>query len=69
MGRDGGTPDKPVGTFYVGLSTPEVILARGFLLAGDRPWVKTLAAMQALDMLRRHLLGLRLHGTEDGEKR
>ncbi|MBM3299851.1 MAG: CinA family nicotinamide mononucleotide deamidase-related protein, partial [Deltaproteobacteria bacterium] len=35
-GPDGGTPQKPVGTFFVGLATPEVTLTRGFLLPGLR---------------------------------
>ncbi|MEW6136676.1 MAG: competence/damage-inducible protein A [Thermodesulfobacteriota bacterium] len=64
-GPEGGSPEKPVGTFYVGLASPEATLTRRFLLPGTREWVRTLAAMQALDLLRRHLLGLRLHGTED----
>lgn len=63
-GPDGGTPQKPVGTFYVGLATPDDVLSRGFLLPGPRDWVKTLAATQALDTLRRWLSGIRLHGTE-----
>jgi nicotinamide-nucleotide amidase len=61
-GPDGGTPEKPVGTFIIGLATPEETLTRGFLLPGTREWVKTLAAMQALDLLRRHLLNYRIHG-------
>jgi nicotinamide-nucleotide amidase len=64
-GPDGGTADKPVGTFFVGLATPESILTRAFLLPGTRDWVKTLAAMQALDMLRRWLLGYRIQGKEE----
>jgi nicotinamide-nucleotide amidase len=63
-GPNGGTPEKPVGSFFVGLSTPEDTLTRGFLLPGQREWVRTLAAMQALDMLRRHQLGYRIHGKE-----
>jgi nicotinamide-nucleotide amidase len=63
-GPDGGTPQKPVGTFYVGLATADDVLSRGFLLPGPRDWVKTLAATQALDTLRRWLSGIRLHGTE-----
>lgn len=64
-GPEGGSPEKPVGTFYVGLASTEATLTRGFLLPGTREWVRTLAAMQALDLLRRHLLGLQLHGKED----
>lgn len=64
-GPEGGSPEKPVGTFYVGLAAPDVTLTRGFLLPGARDWVRTLAAMQALDMLRRHLLGYRIQGKEN----
>jgi nicotinamide-nucleotide amidase len=63
-GPDGGTSKKPVGTFFVGLATPLGVLSRGFLLPGQRDWVKTLAATQALDTLRRWLSGIRLHGVE-----
>ncbi len=62
-GPDGGTPQKPVGTFFVGLATPSDVLIRGFFLPGQRDWIKTLAATQSLDMLRRWLSGIRLHGT------
>jgi nicotinamide-nucleotide amidase len=64
-GPDGGTPEKQVGTFFIGLATPELIISRKYFLPGIRDWVRTLAAMQALDLLRRHLLGLRIHGDED----
>ncbi|MFZ5866152.1 MAG: CinA family nicotinamide mononucleotide deamidase-related protein, partial [Thermodesulfobacteriota bacterium] len=66
-GPDGGTAEKPAGTFFVGLAAPDVIFTRGFLLPGQREWVRTLAAMQALDTLRRHLLGYRIHGRSAGE--
>jgi len=64
-GPDGGAPDKPVGKFFLGLSTPEFTTSRGFFLPGVRQWVRTLAAMQALDLLRRHLLEYRIHGEEE----
>ncbi len=66
-GPDGGTPEKPVGTFFIGLAAPDTVLTRGFVLPGERGWVKTLAAMQALDLLRRHLLGYRIHGTVEDD--
>ncbi len=68
-GPDGGTPEKPVGTFYLGLATPDTVLTRGLLSPGQREWVRTLAAMQALDFVRRHMLGYRIHGTEEGVRR
>ena len=64
-GPDGGSPEKPVGTFYIGLSTEDAVISRRYFLPGARNWVKTLAAMQALDLLRRSFLGLRLHGDSD----
>jgi len=64
-GPDGGSPDKPVGTFFIGLATPEITMSRGFRLPGTREWVRTLSAMQALDLLRRYLLGYRIHGSEE----
>jgi nicotinamide-nucleotide amidase len=65
-GPDGGSPEKPVGTFFIGLAAPDAVITRGFLLPGTRTWVKTLAAMQSLDLLRRHLLGYKIHGNEEG---
>lgn len=64
-GPDGGSEEKPVGTFYVGLATPDKTVSRGFFLPGNRDWIRTLAAMQSLDTLRRHLLNLELHGSKD----
>jgi len=66
-GPDGGSAEKPVGTFFVGLATPDTTITRGFLLPGTREWVRTLAAMQGLDLVRRHLMGLRIHGMERDE--
>jgi nicotinamide-nucleotide amidase len=63
-GPDGGTPNKPVGTLYVGMAAAEGVTSRKFLLPGSREWIRTLSAMQALDMVRRRLLGYRLHGEE-----
>jgi len=61
-GPDGGTESKPVGTFFVGLAIKEAVTSRRYFLPGERSWVKTLAAMQALDLLRRYFSGFRLHG-------
>lgn len=61
-GPDGGTDTKPVGTFFVGLAIDDTVLSRRYFLPGDRGWVRELAAMQSLDLLRRYFLGYRLHG-------
>jgi nicotinamide-nucleotide amidase len=63
-GPGGGSEEKPVGTFYVGMAHPEGLISRGFLMPGTREWVRTLAAMQSLDLLRRFYSGFTIHGTE-----
>jgi PncC family amidohydrolase len=56
-GPDGGTPAKPVGTVFVGLTVRGEALARRFHFDGDRAAVKWQATQSALDMLRRSLTG------------
>ena len=50
----------PVGTVFVGLSTPEETFVRALQLGekSDRSRIRTLAANHAFDMLRRRLTGL-----------
>jgi nicotinamide-nucleotide amidase len=57
-GPDGGTPDKPVGTVFVGLATPDHTLVRRLRWPGQREQVRAISAMVALDLLRRELDGL-----------
>jgi len=57
-GPTGGTPDKPVGLVCVGLAWEGGAAAREFQLLGDREQVKYRGAQMALEMLRRHLLGI-----------
>lgn len=57
-GPAGGTEDKPVGTVYFGLAGPEKTQAFLFHFSGERGQVQALASQTALDLLRRHLLGL-----------
>jgi nicotinamide-nucleotide amidase len=59
-GPDGGTPEKPVGTVCLGLSSAEDTVAARYQLWGTRDWVKLLASQVALEWVRRHLLGLPL---------
>ncbi len=54
-GPTGGTPEKPVGTVYMGLATPFSMEARHYLFHGSREQIKTLSAQTALDWLRREL--------------
>jgi nicotinamide-nucleotide amidase len=58
-GPSGGSPEKPVGQVCIGLATPQQSFARTYrFTCGLRLMNKRIFAMTALDMLRRHLLGL-----------
>ncbi len=54
-GPDGGTPQKPVGTVWIGLSAPGEERAWQYLFQGDRLNVKAQAAEQALANLLEYL--------------
>ena len=56
-GPGGATPDKPVGTSWCGLSTPEGDWAYRFQLEGDRESVKAQLAQLALEKLGEYLEG------------
>jgi nicotinamide-nucleotide amidase len=58
-GPDGGTPDTPIGTVFVGLAADGVEVARRYALWGTRDWIRLLASQIALDWVRRHALGRR----------
>lgn len=60
-GPDGGSDDKPVGTVFIGLAAQDhpTVVRRCFFPV-DRATFKQMAASAALDLLRRHLLGLPL---------
>jgi nicotinamide-nucleotide amidase len=57
-GPDGGTPEKPVGTVFIGLDAADGNEARAHRFHGDREWVRSASAYAALDWLR-----LRTRGT------
>ena len=57
-GPSGGTPETPVGLVCVALAWDGGDAAREFRLLGDREQVKYRGAQMALEMLRRHLLGV-----------
>jgi nicotinamide-nucleotide amidase len=59
-GPDGGTPDRPVGTFCMALVADGIATSRRYQLRGTRDWFKLLASQVALDWLRRYALGLPL---------
>jgi PncC family amidohydrolase len=54
-GPGGGTPDKPVGLVYVGLSAEGQELCRRFVWSGSREENKAASAQAALDLLADHL--------------
>ena len=55
-GPDGGTPQKPVGTVFIGVAVSGEVEARRFQFAGDRSSVKWQSTQMALDLLRRRLI-------------
>jgi nicotinamide-nucleotide amidase len=57
-GPDGGTDDKPVGTVFISLATPDGSWTKRFLFGGNREEIRTLTAWMALDWLRRYLDGI-----------
>jgi nicotinamide-nucleotide amidase len=58
-GPDGGTKDKPVGTVCIGLALPQAVVGHRFSFSNfNRTMNKQIFAMTALDLLRRHLLGI-----------
>ena len=59
-GPAGGTLEKPVGTVFIGLATPDETIAIPCRFPGDRWQVQELSAVTALDLARRFLLGIEL---------
>ena len=47
-GPGGGTPDKPVGTVYLGISTKEATYSRLLTLSGNREEIRRQAALEAM---------------------
>jgi len=58
-GPGGGLPEKPVGTTWIGLVTPDGEWARRYSFNGDRAGNKALSADAALQMLLDYLNGER----------
>jgi len=56
-GPDGGTPEKPVGLTWIGLSVPEVDRAWRYIWDGNRLEVKEQSAEQVLRILVAYLSG------------
>ena len=57
-GPTGGTPEKPVGLFYIGISSRQGNQVREHVFQGDRLENKRSAAEAALGMLKEHLVEL-----------
>lgn len=56
-GPGGGTPEKPVGTTWIGLVAPEGEWAQEFHFSGDRAENKSASASAALEMVLVYLRG------------
>ncbi|ORX24188.1 competence/damage-inducible protein A [Thermoanaerobacterium sp. PSU-2] len=59
-GPSGGTPNKPVGLVYIGLAYKDAVHIKKIISNGNRDKIRLNSAMNALDMLRRHLSGLKI---------
>ncbi len=57
-GPSGGTPEKPVGTVFMALASAGKTIVERHWNRLERESFKQAASQQALDLLRRHLLGL-----------
>ncbi|HEX7155346.1 MAG TPA: CinA family nicotinamide mononucleotide deamidase-related protein [Thermoanaerobaculia bacterium] len=56
-GPGGGTPDKPVGTVHIAVASPDGEFHRKLFWQGPRTMVKWYSTQQALDLLRRVVIG------------
>lgn len=56
-GPGGGSPDKPVGTVYIALATPESNFIEKHTFRGPRRVIKMRTSQAALDLVRRYLQG------------
>jgi nicotinamide-nucleotide amidase len=58
LGPTGATEGKPIGLVYIGICDQEVCTAKKFTFGEDRILNKERTSQAALEMLRRHLLGI-----------
>jgi nicotinamide-nucleotide amidase len=63
-GPDGGTPEKPIGTFFLGFSHAGGTETFHCFASASRNMIRTFASFTALDVARRHLLGYPLRPAE-----
>jgi nicotinamide-nucleotide amidase len=55
-GPGGGSPDKPVGTVFIGYASRDVVRSIKIVVPGDRYLVRWRASQAALDLIRRQLM-------------
>lgn len=55
-GPDGGTEEKPVGTVFLALASPEGVHVKGYRFNGERSMIQRMSALMALEWLRRFAL-------------
>jgi nicotinamide-nucleotide amidase len=58
MGPTGAAPDKPVGLVFIGICDEKICTAREYRFGDDRLLNKDRTSQAALEMVRRHLLGI-----------
>jgi nicotinamide-nucleotide amidase len=59
MGPSGGTAEKPVGTVHIAICDDKGIISNKFVFGDDRNYNRERTVLYALDMLRKHLLGIK----------
>jgi len=57
-GPEGGTPEKPVGLVYIALAWEGGVKSKEYRFFEDRLANKRRSSLLAMEMVRRHLLGL-----------
>jgi nicotinamide-nucleotide amidase len=55
-GPEGGTAEKPVGLFYIGIAIGDLVENHRFYYPGSRDRIRSIATIRALDILRKKLL-------------
>lgn len=55
-GPGGGTAEKPVGLVYIGLADEEKVLYKELKLRGNRARIRNMTVLQALNLVRLHIL-------------
>ena len=58
LGPTGATPDKPIGLVFISLCDNKSCIVKKFLFGEDRLLNKQRATQAALDMIRKHILGI-----------